>query len=84
MKLVINKDFGGFGYGVADEYEDFVDKFGENRTSPEIVAFVEEHPDKCGDLAIIEIPDTATDWEIDDYDGLETVIFVVDGKIHHK
>lgn len=85
MKMVLNKDYGGFGYGVADEYEDFIDRFSdeEKRTDPELVALVETHPDKCGDLRVVEIPDTATDWEIDEYDGWESVTYVVDGKIHH-
>ena len=83
MKIVINKDYGGFGYGVADEYEDFIRGFEGDRTNPELVAFVECHPDECGDLEVVEIPDTATDWEMDEYDGWESVIYVVDGKIHH-
>ena len=85
MKIVLNRDYGGFGYGVADEYEDFVRGFSdeEDRARPEIIAFVESHPDECGDLEVVEIPDTATDWEIAEYDGWESVIYVVDGKIHH-
>lgn len=85
MKLVINKDYGGFGYGVADEYDDFVRGFSdeEQRANPELVAFVESHLDECGDLEVVEIPDTATDWEIDEYDGWESVTYVVDGKLHH-
>ena len=85
MKLVLNRDYGGFGYGVADEYEDFVRDFSdeEDRARPEIIAFVESHPDECGDLEVVEIPDTATDWEIAEYYGWESVIYVVDGKIHH-
>ncbi len=82
MKIVLNKDYGGFGYGVAPEYEDFVRGCGD-RTNPELVDFVESHPDECGDLEVVEIPDTATDWEIDEYDGWETVTYVVDGKLHH-
>ena len=46
MKIVINGDFGGFGYGVAEQYEDFVQKYEwmdleAGRTAPELVAFVE-------------------------------------------
>ena len=85
MKLVLNQDYGGFGYGVAEEFEDFVVGFSDNedRANPELVAFVESHPNECGDLKVVEIPDTATDWEIDECDGWESVIYVVDGKIHH-
>jgi nitroreductase len=61
------------------------DKVREKKRKPidELVAFVESHPDECGDLEVVEIPDTATDWEIDEYDGWESVVYVVNGKLHH-
>lgn len=37
----------------------------------------------CARLKVVEIPDEATDWEIDEYDGSESIIYVVDGKIQH-
>ena len=37
----------------------------------------------CARLKVVEIPDEATDWEIDEYDGSESIICVVDGKIRH-
>ena len=86
MKLVVNNAYGGFGLGVAEEFEDFFDKFADemsDRTDEELVAFVENHSDDCGDLVIVEIPDDATDWEIEEYDGWESVIYVGDGKIKH-
>ena len=83
MKIVVNADFGGFGYGVSKEYEGCVFAYENDRANPELVAFVENHPDDCGDLAIMTIPDNATDWDIEDYDGNETLIYVVDGKIHY-
>ena len=36
------------------------------------------------DLKIVEIPDSATDFYIDEYDGIEEVIYVMDGKIKFK
>lgn len=82
MRIVINADFGGFGLDVAEEFEDFVDKYSGDRTNPDLIQFVENHPEECGQLAITEIPDDATDYMISEYDGLESVIYVVDGKIH--
>lgn len=35
------------------------------------------------DLIIVDIPDEATDWQLQDYDGIESIIYVVDGKINH-
>ena len=83
MKIVVNADFGGFGYGVPKEYEGCVFAYENDRANPELVAFVENHPDDCGDLAIMTIPDNATDWGIQEYDGNETLIYVVNGKIHY-
>jgi hypothetical protein len=82
MKIVINVEFGGFGYDVAEKFEDFVYKYSDDRTNPELIQFVENQPEECGQLAVVEIPDNATDYMINEYDGLESVIYVVDGKIH--
>lgn len=83
MKIVVNANFGGYGCDVSEQYEDLVDRYENDRTNPELVTFVENHPNDCGDLAVMTIPDNATDWDIEDYDGNETLIYVVDGKIHY-
>jgi hypothetical protein len=83
MKIVINGDFGGFGFGVAERFEDWVREFEGDRSDAELVAFVETHPDECGDLVVVTIPEEATDWEMDEYDGWESIIYVLDGKIVH-
>lgn len=83
MKIVINGDFGGFGYGIENkEFRTFVNKLESNRENPKLVAFVENHPKECGDLVIATIPDNTTDYVINENDGLEELIYVVDGKIH--
>lgn len=82
MKIVLNTDFGGFGYGVAKQYEDLVRELESERTSSDLVDFVETHPDECGDLEVVDIPDESTDWDIDEYDGFESLIYVVNGKIY--
>lgn len=82
MKIVINGDFGGFGYLVDSRYEDMVRSHCDDRTNPELIQFVENNPSLCGDLDVVTIPDSATDWQVDEYDGLETVIYVVNGKIY--
>ena len=83
MKIVVNADFGGYGFGVSEEYEDFVFYYANDRADPNLVAFVENHPDECGDLAIMSIPDNITDWDIQENDGNETIVYVVNGKIHY-
>lgn len=83
MKIVVNKEFGGFGCGLSSEDRQFVYRYENDRTNDELIAFVESHPiGECGDLQVVEIPDSATDWEVDEYDGFESIIYVVDGKIH--
>lgn len=85
MKYVINTTFGGYElpeefcemYGIEDSW-DYNDNY---RKDERLIKYVKDHPD--GDLEVAEIPDTATDWELSEYDGAESIIAVIDGKIHH-
>lgn len=88
MKIVINACYGGFSLSPAA-----MEVCGTNwshdedqRFNPALIEMVERDPGmangRCADLQVVEIPDSATDYEVDEYDGLETVLYVVDGKIH--
>ena len=91
MELVINCCYGGFGLSdeacerLGCERYDYQDE--EERCAPELVECVRELGELANgsyaDLEIVELPEEVTDWEIDEYDGFESVIYVVDGKIHH-
>ena len=86
MKLVINKCYGGFGLSDwAMEQLGINVYYDIDRTNSRLVELVENFPKKVdnfySNLIVVSIPDTSTDWEIDEYDGLETVIYVIDGKI---
>ena len=92
MKIILNSCWGGFsfsplalrmaGYSTDRVYD------GDLRTDPNMIAAVEflgkNASGYCAALRVVEIPDTATDWEVNDYDGMETIIYVVDGKLHHS
>ena len=87
MKVVLNTCYGGFSLP-----KEFCDKYGFSqyssieRTDPRLVAFVEEHAEQCqhfnyANLTVVEVPEEATDWQINEYDGMESIIAVIDGKI---
>lgn len=90
MKIVINTCYGGFSlprdfcdtYGIDSIYDDDIE-----RTDPRLVSYVERRGGvvecNCAKLRVVELPDTCTDWELNEYDGFEEIIFVADGKLHH-
>lgn len=90
MKVLVNDVYGGFG--IKDEIVEkiwgkeralFVDE-DEMRVNAELIAMKEKGEDIedcCCDLIIVDVPESATDWMVTEYDGYESLIAVVDGKI---
>ena len=87
MRVVINRSFGGFSLPKEfcrkyhmNEYDDI------DRTDKRLVKFVMSHKNSvevfCGRLVAEEIPDNATDYIITEYDGAESIYYVLDGKIY--
>lgn len=83
MKYVINNEFGGFdipeevmkenNWGISYLYSE------EIRTDIKLIKWVENHPNYG--LTIVDIPEEATDFMVNNYDGKETVYAVINGKI---
>lgn len=80
MKLVISRSYNGFFYSgrhwrlVHDCYND--------RGNLTLVKMVEKFPEQFIGLVVVNIPEKATDYTIEEFDGFEVVFYVVDGKIH--
>lgn len=87
MKIVINKCYGGFGISEAGlRLLNLKNYWDVERTDERLIELVESGVDVngfCAELEVVEIPDEATDWELDEYDGLESITYVVDGKLYH-
>ena len=87
MKIVINTCYGGFGLS---EYAKTIlsPNHIDSRTDPNLIALVEKNSKKASEkffaeLAVVEIPDDATDYMINEYDGAEDVIYVLNGKLNY-
>ena len=87
MKIAINTCFGGFSLSEKAASILNVNPYDNiNRTNPQLIAMVELDAKATGgmfaELEVVEIPDDATDYLIDEYDGCETIYYVLNGKIH--
>lgn len=87
MKIVINKCFGGFS--VNDNIVKMLNlesryDLEDDRTNAKLIELIEAGEnvnDDYSDLVVVEIPDDATDYMINEYDGYEYVLYALDGKI---
>ena len=85
MKLVLNKTYGAFEmppeimdkYGYESQYDSIA------RDNPDLIEYVKRYGYVCRgtDLRVVTISDEATDFEILEYDGVESVVYVVGGKL---
>jgi hypothetical protein len=96
MKVVINRCFGGFSVSkeiyemMGLEWDGYGYAFDDDRTNEKLIECIEKigtekssEEYRFASLEVVEIPDNATDWEISNYDGVEEVIAVIDGKLVH-
>lgn len=89
MKVVLNKCYGGFSLSASCAEKLGTDKYpwDDNiRFDASLIEEVEKDSEAASgllsSLCVVTIPDEATDYEISEYDGWETVIYVLDGKLH--
>lgn len=89
MKIAINVCYGGFDIPrrIREQLPHDFNEFDLNhRTNDKLISLIESEggvvKDDFSEVVITEIPDEATDWMINDYDGLERIIYVLDGKLH--
>ena len=88
MKMVINSCYGGFS--ISEKAMEMLDSTSPYeyglRTDPQLIEVVEtlgkEANGMCANLEVVDIPDEITDYVINEYDGYETVYYVLDGKIY--
>lgn len=92
MKIVINTCWGGFSLsdyaclklGIDDPYAYSFNR--DMRLDPKLVELVEKDSSivsgNCAKLAVVDIPDEVTDWIINEYDGKEDILYVIDGKLN--
>lgn len=87
MKLVIGASYWGL-----DVDKTWAEATGRNpesikkadwRTDKQLIRAIETGEYPGSNLAVVEIPDEATDWRVEDYDGQEWVVFVMDGKMQN-
>lgn len=87
MKIVVNECYGGFSVSEwAAEKLNLESRYEADRTDTALIALIEEYGAEkvngdCADLVIAEIPEEATDWTVNEYDGQEELLYVINGKI---
>ena len=97
MKIAINTVYGGYElpeeffetHPDKDRFEyNCYDETGTTRIDPDVISFIElygpnGYEGTWSHIEIVDIPDDASDWELEEYDGLERIVYVQDGKLHH-
>lgn len=88
MKFVINTCYGGFGINAKWRTKNCEKACYENcHKCAKLIQAIEKKEEIVDNyfskLTIVEIPDEATDYEIQEYDGCESLLYVLDGKIKY-
>lgn len=91
MIFVLNKCYGGFSLspfameqlGVDSPYAEL----SSGQFNDLIELIVKHGSEACSGshakLKLVEVPDDCTDWELEEFDGIERITYVLDGKLYH-
>lgn len=84
MKFALNKAWGGFSLSkeFCSLYPEFHTYSFIERNDPRLIKFLEDHDGKMGTVVLVTLEGIPTDYILNDYDGKESIIYVVDGKLH--
>ena len=84
MKFALNRAWGSFKLSqeFCSLYPEFRPYSDIKRDDPRLIEFLENHDGKMGDVVLVSLAGIPTDYMINDYDGKESLIYVVDGKLH--
>jgi len=89
MIFVLNKCFGGFSLSpFAMEQLGVNSPYAKSHSSQDLIELIEKHgTEACSGrharLKLVEVPDDCTDWELEEFDGIERITYVLDGKLYH-
>lgn len=87
MKLVINTCYGGFSINKEWKAENCKEDCKKNcRKCAKLIHAIKEKENVnavYSRLAVVDLPAEATDYEILEYDGIESLLYVLNGKIKY-
>lgn len=89
MKYILNKCFGGFSVNESVLKElGYKHVYDVRRDDKRLIKIIEERGSKnvqgmSAMLKVVDIPAEATDWTMVDYDGIERIIYVINGKLNY-
>lgn len=81
MKIILNGDYGGFNFAEGLPWGP------SDCTNPDAIAYIEKYGTEKASaphshLYVVTLPEDVTDYIITEYDGVETIYYIQDGKIH--
>ena len=91
MTFILNKCYGGWSIsdfakeqlGLDSNYPS-MDEVNTKKLAELINKYGSEKCSGCyALLKVVEIPDNITDWDVIEYDGIERIAYVVDGKLNY-